>query len=316
MSHPTETSRPQGGCDERAFWKRGVVGWWLWLAGRVSSSPQRRPCRAPRQQGRRAAPLGRLQRQGGLQPESRGRSAWQGGVGRPTHSTVERAEFHIAIGAPGFGVLVMWALRGGATSEMPGRAAALPASAPNWRRAESNLERAPQVGVNLESTSASWSQPGVALKTWSQHLKPGASSLQLERARSNWSELAPSWSEVGASGASEKKFSNVGPPRTTARGLWPAPPAASISKPTSAVGQTKRAHKHETVRDLVRAREEQLHHTSDQSFHANANCAWPRCVLTLTLSTRSHRASRRTHPGRLAQQTPSRARSTRRQTCF
>ena len=208
---PPDRPRPQGGCDERAFWKRGVVGWWLWLAGRVSSSPQRRPCRAPRQQGRRAAPLGRLQRQGGLQPESRGRSAWQGGVGRPTHSTVERAEFHIAIGAPGFGVLVMWALRGGATSEMPGRAAALPASAPNWRRAESNLERAPQVGVNLESTSASWSQPGVALKTWSQHLKPGASSLQLERARSNWSELAPSWSEVGASGASEKKFSNVGP---------------------------------------------------------------------------------------------------------
>ena len=100
------------------------------------------------------------------------------GVGRPTHSTVERAELHIAIGA-GFGVLVMWALRGGATSAMPGRAAALPASAPNWRRAESNLERAPQVGVNLESTSASWSQPGVALKTWSQHLKPGASSLQV-----------------------------------------------------------------------------------------------------------------------------------------
>ena len=68
-------------------------------------------------------------------------------------------------------------------------------------------------------------------------------------------------------------------PRTTARGLWPAPPAASISKPTSGVGQTKRAHKHETVRDVVRAREEQLHHTSDQSFHANANCAWPRCVF-------------------------------------
>ena len=124
---------------------------------------------------------------------------------------MERAEFNIAIGAPGFGVLVMWALRGGATSAMPGRAAALPASTPNWRRAESNLERAPKVGVNLESTSASWSQPGVAPKTWSQHLKPGASSLQLERARSNWSELAPSWNEVGASGASEKKFSNVGP---------------------------------------------------------------------------------------------------------
>jgi hypothetical protein len=70
------------------------------------------------------------------------------------------------------------------------------------------------------------------------------------------------------------------------------------------------------VRDLVRAREEQLHHTSNKSLHANANCAWPRCVLTLTLSTRSHRASRRTHPGLLAQQTPSRARSTRRQTCF
>ena len=94
-------------------------------------------------------------------------------------SIVERAELHIAIGAGFVGVLVMWALRGGATSAMPGRAAALPASAPNWRRAESNLERAPQVGVNLESTSASWSQPGVALKTWSQHLTPGASSLQL-----------------------------------------------------------------------------------------------------------------------------------------
>ena len=127
----------------------------------------------------------------------------------PTPPWSGRAELHI-IGA-GFGVLVMWALRGGATAAMPGRAAALPASAPNWRQAESNLERAPQVGVNLESTSASWSQPGVALKTWSQHLKPGASSLQLERARSNWSELAPSWSEVGASGASEKSFSNVGP---------------------------------------------------------------------------------------------------------
>ena len=27
----------------------------------------------------------------------------------------------------------------------------------------------------------------------------------------NWSELAPSWSEVGAIGASEKKVSKVGP---------------------------------------------------------------------------------------------------------
>ena len=48
------------------------------------------------------------------------------GVGRPTHSTMERAEFHIAIGAPGpardlgFWSCVMWALRGGGTSEMPG----------------------------------------------------------------------------------------------------------------------------------------------------------------------------------------------------
>ena len=129
--------------------------------------------------------------------------------------------------------------------------------------------------------------------------------------------VALTWSRV-VDGRSDWPFLNLGDihPRTTARGLWPAPPAASISKPTSAVGQTKRAHKHETVRDLVRAREEQLHHTSNKSLHANANCAWPRCVLTLTLSTRSHRASRRTHPGLLAQQTPSRARSTRRQTCF
>ena len=72
---------------------------------------------------------------------------------------------------------------------MSGRAAALPASAPNWRQAKSNLERAPQVGVNLESTSASLSQPVVALKTWSQHLK-------------TWSELAPNWSEPAPTGAS------------------------------------------------------------------------------------------------------------------
>ena len=112
----------------------------------------------------------------------------------PTPPWSERSCTHI-IGA-GFGVLVMWALRGGATVAMPGRAAALPASAPNWRQAESNLERAPQVGViNLESTSASWSQPGVALKTWSQHLKPGASSLQLERARSKLERSRSEWSE-------------------------------------------------------------------------------------------------------------------------
>ena len=209
MSHPTDR-------DHRVVVTRGRFGSVVSLVGGCGWLVAYRAARS----GARAA---RRDSKGGAPPHSAGFSAKAdsnrsreaarlgSGVGRPTHSTVERAEFHIAIGAPGFGVLVMWALRGGATSEMPGRAAALPASAPNWRRAESNLERAPQVGVNLESTSASWSQPGVALKTWSQHLKPGASSLQLERARSNWSELAPSWSEVGASGASEKSFSNLGP---------------------------------------------------------------------------------------------------------
>ena len=172
---------------------RGVVGcWWLlWLVAYRAA--------------RSGASAARRDSKGGAPPHSAGFSAKAdsnrsreaarlgSGVGRSTHATVERAELHI-IGA-GFGVLVMWALRGGATAAMPGRAAALPASAPNWRQAESNLERAPQVGVNLESTSASWSQPGVALKTWSQHLKPGASSLQLERARSKLERSRSEWSE-------------------------------------------------------------------------------------------------------------------------
>ena len=180
MSHPTDETTGVV-CDERAFWKvRGVVvvGWWLWLVAYRAA--------------RSGASAARRDSKGGAPPHSAGFSAKAdsnrsreaarlgSGVGRSTHSTVERAELHI-IGA-GFGVLVMWALRGGATaatSAIPGTAATLPASAPNWRQAESNLERAPQVGVNLESTSASWSQPGVALKTWSQHLKPGASSLQV-----------------------------------------------------------------------------------------------------------------------------------------
>ena len=69
----------------------------------------------------------------------------------------------------------------------------------------------------LSELEPTWSQPrsesrselGVALKAWSPHLKPGASSLQPERARSNWSELAPSWSKAGGSGARGAKTSLV-----------------------------------------------------------------------------------------------------------
>ena len=95
-----------------------------------------------------------------------------------------------------------------ATAAMPGRAAALPASAPNWRQAESNLERAPQVGVNLESTSASWSQPGVALKTWSQHLEPGAKSERVERAKKILVTWALMYETLEASGLPPRDLSN------------------------------------------------------------------------------------------------------------
>ena len=49
-----------------------------------------------------------------------------------------------------------------------------------------------------------WSELRKLESTWSR-------AQNLESALKTWSELAPSWSEVGASGASEKKFSNVGP---------------------------------------------------------------------------------------------------------
>ena len=178
-----------------------LVRWWLRLVAYRAA--------------RSGASAARRDSKGGAPPHSAGFSAKAdsnrsreaarlgSGVGRSTHSTVERAELHI-IGA-GFGVLVMWALRGGATaatSAIPGTAATLPASAPNWRQAEPNLERAPQVRANLESTSESWSQPGVALKnlesapkTWSELTPTGASSLQLERARSELERSRSDWSE-------------------------------------------------------------------------------------------------------------------------
>ena len=209
MSHPTDR-------DHRVVVMRGgrfgkFVVSLVVVAGRVFEQPAAAP--VPRAETARAARRPTRPASAPNKADSnRSREAARlgSGVSRSTHSTVERAELHIIIGhwsgvwgfghvgPPGSGEEPLSPCPAGPPLFRPQHRTGGKLN-PTWSELR-KLE--PTCGVNLRKLESTYlesrSKPGVkALKTWSELTPTGASSLQLERAHSNWS-----WSEVAPTGAS------------------------------------------------------------------------------------------------------------------